>query len=89
MGLAFINEIIKDVAQSRLELSLHHGTWMVFLLLLPGDLISAGLLFPDEDKKHVERSLPGSAVQSKEVKNNTSTCQQTADGQIQVQLSSA
>lgn len=88
MGLAFINEIIKDVTQARLELSLHLGTWMVFLLLLPGDLISADL-FPDEDEKHVEWSLPGSAVQSKEVKNNTSTCWQTADEQVQVQLGSA
>lgn len=89
MGLAFINEIIKDVTQARLELSLHLGTWMVFLLLLAGDLISADLLFPDEDEKHVEWSLPGSAVQSKEVKNNTSTCRQIADEQIQVQLGSA
>lgn len=58
MGLAFINEIIKDVAQSRLELSLHHGTWLVFLLLLPGDLISAGLLFPDEDKNMWSGAFP-------------------------------
>lgn len=89
MGLAFINEIIKEVTQSRLELSLHSGTWMVFLLFLPWDLISADLLFPDEDEKHMEQSLPRFTVQSKEVKNNTSTCQQTADEQIQVQLSSA